>query len=404
MRQLEAEIEAVLGNRTGRPCLFLPSGRVALYLAFRAWLSPGDRLLMSPLDDDVVFFTVLAAGLRPVMAPLSADDGNIDPWAVPEATWSSVAGVLTTNLYGLPDRVAELRSRCARLGIPLVEDAAHAIETEVDGRPVGALGDVAAFSLSKHVGGAGGVLAFPDEARRPELERLRDQVVERRGLRRCVLDVGRPAVKGALAGLGLDRPVRRARRALGLVEQAEREGHRMPLRPPVLTQAVAAAPDLDRFHVWVRVDRHEYRVQPRRDVVRATLAGLRHLDGDRARRVEGVAALRALAAVAPAASRGPALPLFRVPLLVHDRDGAAAELGRQGIRVQYVYDPPLDDYAGPAFAEPSPAPDVARWWASHVLPVDPLDAGRLSALPEATTALLHPAATLDGHPLRPLPS
>jgi hypothetical protein len=43
---------------------------------------------------------------------------------VADATWSSQGGVLTTNLYGLPDREAGLRARCDRLGIPLTEDAA----------------------------------------------------------------------------------------------------------------------------------------------------------------------------------------------------------------------------------------------------------------------------------------
>jgi DegT/DnrJ/EryC1/StrS aminotransferase family len=62
----------------------------------------------------------------------------------------------TTNLYGLSDRVAELRARCDRLGIPLIEDAAHAIQTEVDGRPIGSFGAAAAFSLSKHARAGGG--------------------------------------------------------------------------------------------------------------------------------------------------------------------------------------------------------------------------------------------------------
>jgi hypothetical protein len=49
-------------------------------------------MLMSLLNDDVLFFTAQAAGLRPVMAPASLADGNIDPAAVPEATRSSLAG------------------------------------------------------------------------------------------------------------------------------------------------------------------------------------------------------------------------------------------------------------------------------------------------------------------------
>ena len=75
-------------------------------------LGPGATASCCPLDDDVILFVVLAAGLRPVMAPVSANSGTIDPAAVPDATWSSLCGVLTTNLYGLPDRVAELRARC----------------------------------------------------------------------------------------------------------------------------------------------------------------------------------------------------------------------------------------------------------------------------------------------------
>jgi hypothetical protein len=67
-------------------------------------------------------------------------------------------------------------------------------------------------------------------------------------------------------------------------------------------------------------------------------------------------------------------PLFRVPLFVADRDAAIAALARRGIVVGYLYDPPLDDYAGAAFTDPSPDPAGARWFARHALPVDPLRA------------------------------
>ncbi|MGW0202726.1 hypothetical protein [Nonomuraea sp. NPDC003201] len=67
-----------------------------------------------------------------------------------------------------------------------------------------------------------------------------------------------------------------------------------------------------------------------------------------------------------------------MPLLVRDRDAAITELERRGVATGYLYDPPYDDYA-PAFTEPSPDPGPARWWARHVLPVDPVYAAR--ALP-----------------------
>jgi dTDP-4-amino-4,6-dideoxygalactose transaminase len=45
---LEEAVASVLEERTGRHCRFVPSGRLALYLALRTWLSPGDRIVMSP--------------------------------------------------------------------------------------------------------------------------------------------------------------------------------------------------------------------------------------------------------------------------------------------------------------------------------------------------------------------
>jgi hypothetical protein len=371
---LEAELAAVLAERTGRPCLFVPSARFGLYLALRTWLSPGDRILMSPLDDDVILFVVLAAGLRPVMAPVSAADGNLDPVAVPDSTWSSLGGVLTTNLYGLPDRVVELRGRCDQLGIPLIEDAAHAIQSEVGGQPVGSFGDAAVFSLSKHAAaGGGGVLAFADRGHRPRLEALRDQLQRSRRWRGAV-DLSSPAAERLVYRTRLVRPARYLRRILGL---AERSAYRMPLRDPLLEQAVAAGPDLDRFDPWVRVDLHHYAEAPRAFQLRRMLANLRGLDRQRPHRVAGVQRLQALPAAAPAVRLGPVQPLLRVPLLLEDRDAVLVSLLRRQIPVGYVYDPPLDDYAGPRFVEPSPDPEVARWWARRVLPVDPLDADRV---------------------------
>ncbi len=113
---IERDIEGVMEARVGRECVFMPSGRFAIYLAFQLLLSPGDRILMSPLEDDTVFFGALAAGLRPVMAPVSTHDGNIDIDAIDDATWSAISAVLTGNTYGLPDRVVELGATCERFG------------------------------------------------------------------------------------------------------------------------------------------------------------------------------------------------------------------------------------------------------------------------------------------------
>jgi dTDP-4-amino-4,6-dideoxygalactose transaminase len=80
-----SRLAAAMTRRLGRECVYTPSARLALYLALRRWCRPGARVLMSPVNDDVILFVVLAAGLRPVQAPVNIRDGNIDPDAVPDA-------------------------------------------------------------------------------------------------------------------------------------------------------------------------------------------------------------------------------------------------------------------------------------------------------------------------------
>jgi DegT/DnrJ/EryC1/StrS aminotransferase family protein len=369
---VEREIEATMAERLGRPCLFFPSGRLAVYAALRAWLEPGSRVLMSPLTDDVIFFVALAAGLRPVMAPVSPSDGNIDPQRVADGVWNGLGGVLTTNLYGLPDRVDDLRSRCDQLRIPLIEDAAHALDTRVGGRLIGTFGEAAAFSLSKHLGaGCGGILAFDDEASRPELEHMRNALTDPSSRGQRLMWVGRHEAERLVIRLHLVWPIRWLRRKLA---PAERESHRMPLRATELRNALSAASGVQRFEAWVRVDRHDYRLQPAELLLKQALQRLKHVDADSARRIDGVTKLRCLPAVAPAVGEGSPQPLFRVPVLIDDRGSVVRRLERHLLNVGYIYDPPLDDYAGREFADPSPAPDAARSWARRVFPVDPLEA------------------------------
>ncbi|WAL99800.1 DegT/DnrJ/EryC1/StrS family aminotransferase [Streptomyces sp. Je 1-369] len=388
-------LATAMARRLGRPCVYTPSARLALYLALRHWCRPGGRVLMSPVNDDVILFVVLAAGLRPVQAPVSVWDGNIDPAAVPERTWRNVDAVLTTNLYGIPDRVVELRRRCDELGIPLFEDAAHAIGTRVDGQPIGTFGTAAAFSLSKHVAAtAGGFLAVEDERTRRKLETLRDELLLPRSLRADLSTTLRPLARSTVRGLHLVHPVWRTLQRFGMLER-ERDTFRMNLHAPRLAGCASEAPSLAAYDPWVRVDLHGYRSRHGALVRGQLKLRAARLDADLARRRAGSSLLAgtgwATRALQDLPADGGPSPLFRVPLLVRDRDQLVDRLVRHGVVAGYIYDPPLDDYAGAEFVEPSPDPSAARWFAAHTLPADPLLARRITkALTKERAALAHP--------------
>ncbi|MGN9784060.1 DegT/DnrJ/EryC1/StrS family aminotransferase [Nonomuraea sp. ZG12] len=355
----------LIAERTGRHCLLLPSNRLGLYLALRHWCTPGQRLLMSPISADEILFLVLAAGLRPVIAPLSARDGNID---AAQVDLSTVDAVLTTNLYGLPDQVS------AFTGKILIEDVAHAMETSVDGRPLGTFGQAGVFSLSKHPGaGSGGVLAVEHAADLKALERARDQLLQPGAFRADLLSVATSMARQAALRLDLVRPALRLARALGL--QEPRDGYRIPLLAEALSKALPHAPLLPPFDPWVQADLHSYRTERGRLARWYQERRVAAVPRERSRRLAGVARLATLPSAASAVRDHLDQPLFRVPLLVRERDAAIAELERHGVATGYLYDPPYDDYAEP-FTQPSDDPAAARWWARHVLPVDPLFASR----------------------------
>ncbi|MFE0651247.1 DegT/DnrJ/EryC1/StrS family aminotransferase [Streptomyces sp. NPDC059534] len=379
--------ERMRGRLGGRECLYVPSCRFGLYLALRRWCAPGGRILMSPVNDDVIFFVALAAGLRPVQAPLDPRDGSIDTAAVPESVWQGLSAVLTTNLYGNPDPAPELRARCDRLGIPLIEDAAHAIGSTVGGRPVGTYGEASVFSLSKHTAAkTGGFLTLADPALREEFAAARDALLHPTRPTAELAYWARPYAEAGVRGLRLVTAARATMRVLGL---EEREEIRMPLRPDELARALPAAPALEPFHSWIRVDMHDYRLRPGAGRLRRTARRLARLDTALAAHRDGTGRLLAGEFGTPGALDEPVQPLFRVPLLVDDREAATAALARRRITTGYLYDPPLDSYAGEAFTDPSPAPEAAAWFARHALPVDPCRADEILAA--LRTAGIRPA-------------
>ena len=330
---------------------------------------------MSPVNDDVVFFTVLAAGLVPVVAPLDPQSGNIDAGAVDDETWETLDAVLTTNLYGIPDRMDLLEARSRRHDLLLLEDACHALDSRFDGQRIGTFGEAAVYSLSKHLGLPGGILVFREAERRESLVRNAKAVL-RTGL---LTPTTAYTVAATLRAEGAPRRVlRRIASVLDRVapDPRTRRGHRMPYRVEEVRRAQAAGGGLDRFDPWVRMDNLAYRTWPPRAVREASLRRLEAFDEERRRRLEGARTLRKLGCT-PHTVRLPFdTALLRVPLFFQDREVVIAYLARRGIPTEYVYDPPLDVYAA-GLADILPSAADARIWSRDVLPVNPLIADQV---------------------------
>ena len=373
-------IENWFRNRTGRETLFVPSGRVALLLALAEWLRPGDGLLMSPVNDDVVFFTVLAAGIKPVFGPIDPTSGNLDPLAIDAVTWKSVRGVLTTNLYGLPDRMDLLVARCRENNQVLFEDACQAIDTRYSGRRVGSFGDVAIYSLSKHIRGAGGIVTMQDPGRRVALlDRSRVLCRSERG-DSSVGGIARRALRRLRSRTQIGDAMGRLRDRIRPPAR-ERAGHRIPYRLDDVLAAQRAGAGMDRFDSWVRVDKPRYRVFPDVAMLRDTRGDLETLEKNLERRRHGARLLESLGLTPPNVRLSGEDALFRVPLFVQDRERILKAMAARGLHLDYIYDPPLDIYAPDLSLRLDPSPSATPW-SGDVLPVDPLRASLFMSLLE----------------------
>jgi dTDP-4-amino-4,6-dideoxygalactose transaminase len=139
--------------------LALASGTAALHLALVALgIGPGDEVITSPITWPATANVIVHTGATPIFVDVLEDDLNIDPALVAAAVTELTKAVLPVDLAGQP---ADLDPLLA-LGIPIVEDAAHAAESRYRGRKIGSIADITCFSLyaTKNIAaGEGGLIA-----------------------------------------------------------------------------------------------------------------------------------------------------------------------------------------------------------------------------------------------------
>ena len=139
--------------------LALASGTAALHLSLVALgVGPDDEVVTSPITWPATANVIVHTGATPVFVDVRDDDLNIDPELAAAAVTERTKAILPVDLAGQP---ADLDPLLA-LGLPVIEDAAHAVESAYRGRKVGAIADATCFSMyaTKNIAaGEGGLIA-----------------------------------------------------------------------------------------------------------------------------------------------------------------------------------------------------------------------------------------------------
>jgi dTDP-4-amino-4,6-dideoxygalactose transaminase len=120
----------------------------ALHLSIlAAGLKPGDEVITTAMTFCATVNAIIHAGATPVLADVEPDTMNIDPACVERRITPKTRAILPVHFAGRPCDMDALCGMAAARGLTIVEDCAHAIETEYKGRKTGGFGDFGCFSF-----------------------------------------------------------------------------------------------------------------------------------------------------------------------------------------------------------------------------------------------------------------
>ena len=163
--------------------LMTPSCTAALEMAAALCdLGPGDEVIMPSFTFVSTASAVVRQGARPRFVDIRPDTLNLDDALVEEAVTPHTKAILPVHYAGVGCQMDRLSTLARKYGLRVIEDAAQGVNASYQGRALGSLGDLAAFSFHEtknYICGEGGVLCIND----PELLR-RAEIIRDKGTNR----------------------------------------------------------------------------------------------------------------------------------------------------------------------------------------------------------------------------
>ncbi|MCY4437641.1 MAG: DegT/DnrJ/EryC1/StrS family aminotransferase [Chloroflexi bacterium] len=160
---LEEEFAAALGANHAISCNSAMGGLHAALWA--VGVGAGDEMVCDPL---VLFggLAVLYTGAMPVYADVDESTHNMDPTSLAERITPRTKAIIVTHHWGEPADMSGILAVAEAHRLPVIEDCAHVLFGEFQGRNAGTLGSVGVFSFqsSKHLSTGDGGIAVTNDA------------------------------------------------------------------------------------------------------------------------------------------------------------------------------------------------------------------------------------------------
>lgn len=140
----------------------LNSCTAALHVSLVAsGVQPGDEVITTAMTFCATVNAAIHAGATPVPVDIQPDTLNIDPRLIEDRITERTRAIVPVHFAGRACDMDAIMAIASRHNLKVVEDCAHAIETEWRGRAAGSIGDFGCFSFyaTKNVAtGEGGMV------------------------------------------------------------------------------------------------------------------------------------------------------------------------------------------------------------------------------------------------------
>ena len=206
VQEFEKQLSAYFG---GRPVRTFNSGTCTMKIALRiAGIGPGDEVITTPISWVATANVILEVGATPVFADIDPVTRNIDLDRVEAAITPKTRAIIPVYLAGKPVDMDRLYAIANKHKLRVIEDAAQAIGSSWQGKPIGSFGDFVSFSFQANKNittSEGGCLVLNNEEEAKLAEKYRLQGVTRSGWDGIEVDVlgGKFNMTDIAAAIGL---------------------------------------------------------------------------------------------------------------------------------------------------------------------------------------------------------
>ncbi len=141
--------ERAIADFTGMPhAVALSSGRRGMTLIFKhLGIGAGDEVIIPAYTLKDLVTLIQGLGAIPVPADIDPDSLNVTPESIERRITPRTKAILVLHIFGAPCAIEPIAALAGRLGIPLIEDCAHALGALIGERAAGSFGYAGFYSL-----------------------------------------------------------------------------------------------------------------------------------------------------------------------------------------------------------------------------------------------------------------